>query len=455
VAPHTSDYLAAFTGAGTGGGANPNPNQASATFTLAQPAANIDGIRIVGTHGGSAGGGFLGVFELATRTPVSDSDNDGMDDAWERINGLVVGTNDGSGDADGDGLTNAEEFAAKTDPKSGDSDGDSLSDSAEVKTHLTNPLRADSDADGLSDSAEIGEHGTNPLQKDTDQDRFSDYVEVAEGTDPKSGASIPTNIASLGTGILGKKDALESGIEGEFPVFNSGSAESINDGNLNTRVDTYGRPEPFSFVGILWDQPVTQPILGLKATFALFSNGGWFGTDNLDPGAGGLLTADYLSEPLVEVTADHGQTWTAVPHTSDYLEMLLDAGIGGGSFPNPNRAVASFTLAEAARNIDGIRLVGSNGGSALGGFLGIWDLAVNVEASAVIAAPRLLELAYANGQFRFRFDSQAGATHVVEYKDRLSDAQWQTGQSIAGDGTRKEASISSAGGQRYFRLSNR
>ena len=455
VAPHTSDYLAALTGQVIGGGANPNPNKAAATFTLTPPVTNITGIRLVGTDGGTAGGGFLGVFEFAARTSVADSDNDGMDDAWERLNGLIVGTNDASGDADGDGLTNLQEFTDKTEPKLADSDGDGLNDGAEVNTHQTNPLRADTDADGLSDGVEINTHRTNPLVKDTDGDGFSDVQEVTEGTDPKSSASVPRNIAPRGTGILGKKDHIDSGVEGEVPLFNSGSAANINDGNLGTRVDTYGRPDAVSFVGILWDNAVTNPVVELKLTFALFSNGGWFGATSVDPGAGGLLTVDYLEEPRIEVTTDHGATWTVASHTSDYISSLLGKGIGGGAFPNPNNATATFTLTQPAQNIDGVRIIGSNGGSALGGFLGVFDLAVNTAGGVVVRAPNLLNVNMAAGQWRFEFDSQSGVAHVVEFKNSLADASWQTHATIAGDGSRKQVTSPITANQRIFRVLSR
>jgi hypothetical protein len=107
---------------------------------LVTPVAAIDGIRLVGTDGGTAGGGFLGVFELATRTPVADSDNDGMDDAWERLNGLTVGTDDAQGDPDNDGLLNLGEFTNRTNPQAADSDNDGLTDGPEVNVHLTSGL---------------------------------------------------------------------------------------------------------------------------------------------------------------------------------------------------------------------------------------------------------------------------------------------------------------------------
>lgn len=46
-----------------------------------------------------------------------DSDADGMADAWETANGLVVGTDDSAGQADADGIPNIQEFQAGTDPQ--------------------------------------------------------------------------------------------------------------------------------------------------------------------------------------------------------------------------------------------------------------------------------------------------------------------------------------------------
>src|SRR5437868_12790641 len=100
-------------------------------------------------------------------------------------------------------------------------------------------------------------------------------------------AADPDNLASSGTGILGRKESLDAGAETEIPVFNSGTAENINDGNLATRVDTYGAAGTVSFVGILWDQPLDKSVVYLDLTLALFSNGGWFGVNDIGPVPGG------------------------------------------------------------------------------------------------------------------------------------------------------------------------
>lgn len=62
-----------------------------------------------------------------------DVDHDGLLDTWEvqYFGNLTAQT--GSGDADGDGVTNAEEMAAGTKPNDVDSDDDGISDLAELQ----------------------------------------------------------------------------------------------------------------------------------------------------------------------------------------------------------------------------------------------------------------------------------------------------------------------------------
>ena len=54
--------------------------------------------------------------ELGTRDNSSDSDGDGMPDAWEVTHGLNPNLNDANSDLDGDGTSNAKEFQRGTDP---------------------------------------------------------------------------------------------------------------------------------------------------------------------------------------------------------------------------------------------------------------------------------------------------------------------------------------------------
>lgn len=59
-------------------------------------------------------------FAVGDRIAAKDLDFDGMDDDWEGANGLDNTTNDASGDADGDGMSNVEEFLEYTDPENAD-----------------------------------------------------------------------------------------------------------------------------------------------------------------------------------------------------------------------------------------------------------------------------------------------------------------------------------------------
>ena len=118
---------------------------------------------------------------------VSDSDGDGLPDAWEERwfgeGNLTQGADD---DPDIDGLTNLEEFEfnQNLDPSSADTDADGLNDGREVNTESTDPLDDDSDDDTLTDGDEVITHQTSPLNADSDGDFYADNVEIENDTDP-------------------------------------------------------------------------------------------------------------------------------------------------------------------------------------------------------------------------------------------------------------------------------
>ena len=68
--------------------------------------------------------------------------------------------------ADGDGLTNYEEYSIGTFANRTDSDNDGLNDSAEINIYFTDPLDEDSDGDGMPDGWEV-DNNLNPLANDS------------------------------------------------------------------------------------------------------------------------------------------------------------------------------------------------------------------------------------------------------------------------------------------------
>ncbi len=137
------------------------------SYTIPPATAADDGatFRVVATNG--LGSVTSNGAVLTVNSSSSDTDGDGLPDAWETQHfGNLSAT--AGGDPDSDGLTNLQELGSGTNPRQADTDGDGLTDAQEVNTHGTNPTAADSDGDGMSDGSEAG-FGFDPL--DGDQDR--------------------------------------------------------------------------------------------------------------------------------------------------------------------------------------------------------------------------------------------------------------------------------------------
>ncbi|TCO82168.1 fibronectin type III domain protein [Chthoniobacter flavus] len=79
-------------------------------------------------------------------------------------------------DADGDGLTNAQELALGTDPLNWDTNGDGLSDLTDILLGY-DPKNMDLDGDGLTNAQELA-MGINPFVADTDGDGVPDGLDA-------------------------------------------------------------------------------------------------------------------------------------------------------------------------------------------------------------------------------------------------------------------------------------
>lgn len=137
----------------------------------------------------------LGIHGFQVIDVSADGDSDGMPDYYEVVEGLNGLVNDAAGDADGDGLTNLEEYSGGTEPLVADTDGDGLLDGEEAG-YGGNPLLADTDGDGLNDGWETraNPYVTLVNDADSDDDGVNDGAEQVAGTDPLSGGSAVANV---------------------------------------------------------------------------------------------------------------------------------------------------------------------------------------------------------------------------------------------------------------------
>ena len=131
----------------------------------------------------------------------TDTDEDGMSDAYERAYGLKVNVFDANKDLDGDGLTNREEYEARTEANNADTDGDGLSDFKELRRRGTDPLDPDSDGDGMPDGYEVSlrldPNDASDAAGDLDGDGYTNIEEYESGnspTDPNSNPGVDAAI---------------------------------------------------------------------------------------------------------------------------------------------------------------------------------------------------------------------------------------------------------------------
>ena len=143
--------------------------------TTGQPRIDVD----TGELGGYAWGasvGWINLSGLKALPPNGDADGDGLTNGWE----ADYGTDPRDVDSDDDGLSDgAEVVALGTDPLDIDTDGDLMPDGWEYDNGL-NPLvddtGLDADGEGLTNFEEFV-LGTDPQDVDSDNDGFDDYFE--------------------------------------------------------------------------------------------------------------------------------------------------------------------------------------------------------------------------------------------------------------------------------------
>ncbi|NOY52851.1 MAG: hypothetical protein GXP58_04440 [Deltaproteobacteria bacterium] len=208
------------------------------------------------TIGIENGDGLVGltpadVTQIAEGTSIlfsenpSDADGNGLIDRFESFYNLTGG---GTGDDDGDGLSNADEFTAGTRPDEVDSDGDGISDKNDA-----DPLSTDSDSDGLRDSVEdINTDGvrdgseTDAGSFDTDGDGYTDAAEITYGSDPRDAASTPSlNFTAVTTTI---QAAIDNASAGERIYIPASTTPYVEDLTINKAITLIGAGTAFTTI---------------------------------------------------------------------------------------------------------------------------------------------------------------------------------------------------------------
>ncbi|WP_210448011.1 hypothetical protein, partial [Vibrio crassostreae] len=309
-----------------------------------------------GGDGDADGDGLTNKYELelGTNPTVVDSDNDGISDFfeltyhWDPVNASSP-EQGGNGDADSDGLSNADEIHLhQTNPTSSDSDGDGLSDSDELTygwspTSEASPEQGslgDADNDGLFNLAEIA-LGLNPTQVDTDADGWSDSIEVEQdwdGLDAGSPSYHPNDDADND----GLSNLVELGLQSNYL-----SSDSDEDG-LNDGVE----------YRLGWDVLVAN--IGNKQAASDYDGDGLLnneeqtlGTalDNADSDDDGL--SDYI-EALTQSQVDEDEKvhWSPLVENSGVYAELSD--FDGDGLTNVQEAALHTSLVEVDTDSDGI-----------------------------------------------------------------------------------------------------
>ena len=297
------------------------------------------------------------------------SDGDALPDEWEWRNFGSLGRN-GTGDLDGDGLSDFDEYVAGTDPASADTDGDGLPDAWELANGL-DPVNGadaalDSDGDGLSNLAEFNA-GTDPHLADTDGDGLSDAWEIANNTDPFAADALADpdgdGLVNLDEMRFGSNpfasDTDGDGVGDLFEIRNSRSNPLVSDMAWETAADIGGRIQGASVSGSTgtWRTDSDGTIYAAERAGSL--------TWNLDVPVGG---ADALA---VSVGQHNFYSKAATFDLSLYVDGLFVAR-QVVTAPYGTRADAFFFLPEIPAGEHEFRLVWHNW--AVNTFLAVYDL---------------------------------------------------------------------------------
>lgn len=272
----------------------------------------------------------------------SDSDDDGLLDSFEVY---IYNTDPLDADTDNDSLYDGNEVNLyATDPLNPDGDGDGLNDGQEILTYATNPSIADTDGDGLSDGDEVNIYSTDPLVTDTDGDLLSDYEEVVTySTNPNladSDADGLDDSAEINTHLTDPNDAdsdddgLSDGMEINTHLTDPNDADSDDDGlSDGLEINTYSTNPN---LGDTSGDGILDGYAVLKGLDPTVNHTGIYAILNINKVGSGEVTPDsdlyaYGTNLTLEATGSEGMlfiSWSG-SITGDYTTAITNIILNG------------------------------------------------------------------------------------------------------------------------------
>ncbi len=409
-----------------------------------------------------------------------DADNDGLPDEWEKLyfgNTTAAGT----ADTDGDGLTNAQEFAdgsdpsvadsepdglndsqekaAGTSPTNADSDGDGLKDGAEINVHKTNPKLADTDGDNLLDGVEVNVHKSDPTKADSDGDGWSDLIEVFSKTNPADAGSKPDRL--IVRPVTGA--APEKGLDfrGNFLyALNIGSVETPKIGDAQFVGATLTDEIPGVTVDLQSEIQVWTPLAelgdsadddGLELVLASIRHNGAGNTVTL----AGLTPGNQYKLQLLFHESCCSRASDVLVNGELIVDEFASYVVQGGIGSTTQGAAIIYTFVATSPDfvlsLDGNTVTTpayTDKNEILNG-LTLEDLGKAPEIPN--QGPFKITTVARNGaNVTFTFESIAQRTYTLQFKQNLADATWQTVASQKASGA--STSLSDAGRPGFWRI---